>query len=124
MLTKEKKAYFEKLLSQRLGEVFEAANEIAGGMKTSAGQSPDPVDRACTEAQTSFALRVRERETVLTRKIEYALSKLEDGTFGICEECGEEISEKRLQARPVATLCIECKEKEETAERGEEGRSI
>jgi DnaK suppressor protein len=123
MMTNEKKASYEKLLRQRLGEVFEAANEIAGGMTTSADQSPDPVDRACTEAQTSFALRIREREGVLIRKIERALSKLEDGTFGSCEECGEEISERRLQARPVATLCIKCKEQEETVERIRESGS-
>jgi DnaK suppressor protein len=123
MLTKEKKAYFKKLLHQRLDEVSEAANGIAGGLTTPADQSPDPIDRASTESQTGLALRIRERERVLTRKIERALSKLEDGTFGTCEECGEEISEKRLQARPVATLCINCKEKEETVESIRELRS-
>ncbi len=59
----------------------------------------------------------------MIRKIEHAFNKLQDGTFGICEECGEEISEKRLQARPVATLCIECKEKEETVEKIRESGS-
>jgi DnaK suppressor protein len=59
----------------------------------------------------------KQRERILTRKIEHALSRLKDGTFGICKECGEEISEGRLQARPVATLCIKCKEKRETEEK-------
>ncbi len=61
-------------------------------------------------------LRIRERERVLIRKIEHALNKLEDGTFRICEECDEEISEGRLKARPVATLCINCKEQQENQE--------
>jgi len=59
----------------------------------------------------------KQRERILTRKIKHALSRLKDGTFGICKECGEEICEGRLQARPVATLCIKCKEKQETEEK-------
>ena len=117
MLTNEKKESYKKLLSQRLGEALAATKGIAVGMTDPREQSADLIDRASTEAQISFAFRVKEREGVLIRKIERALSKLEDGTFGICEECGEEISEGRLQARPVATLCIKCKEKEETVEK-------
>ena len=117
MLTNEKKESYKKLLSQRLGEVLAATKGIAVGMTDPRDQSADPIDQASTESQISFAFRIKEREGVLIRKIERALSKLEDGTFGICEECGEEISEGRLQARPVATLCIKCKEKEETVEK-------
>jgi DnaK suppressor protein len=117
MLSNEKKESYKKLLHQRLGEVLAATNGIAAGITTSADQSPDPIDRASTESQTSFAFRIKERDGVLIRKIEHALNKLEDGTFGICEECDEEISEGRLKARPVATLCIKCKEKEETVEK-------
>ena len=77
----------------------------------------DTLDRAVTEFDTSFAFRLREREGNLIRKIEDALSRLEDGTFGICEECGEEISLGRLQARPITTLCIKCKDKQEVDEK-------
>jgi DnaK suppressor protein len=117
MLTIKKKAYFKTLLSQTLDELLSERNETAGSVPDFTDQSPDPLDRASVESHTAFALRIRERKGVLIRKIEYALSKLEDGTFGICEECGEEISERRLQARPVARLCIRCKEKQETVEK-------
>lgn len=117
MMTNEKKESYKKLLRQRLVEVLAATNGIAADMTASRDQSADPIDRASTESQTSLAFRIKERERALIRKIEYALSKLEDGTFGICEECGEEISERRLQARPVASLCIKCKEKQETVEK-------
>ena len=117
VLTIEKKTYFKQLLSQKLHELLTETNETAGGMTDFGNHSPDPLDRASAESHTAFAFRIRERESVLIKKIEHALSRLEDGTFGICEECDEEISEGRLQARPVATLCIKCKEKEETAER-------
>jgi len=69
------------------------------------------------ETDTSFAFRIEERQSRLIRKIKDALMRLEDGTFGICEECGEEISDQRLEARPIATLCIKCKEKQETEEK-------
>ncbi len=113
----EKKTYFKKLLSQSLNELLTETSETAGGMMTFGNHLPDPLDRAATESSTSFAFRIKERKRILVRKIEHALSKLKDGTFGICEECGEEISEGRLEARPVATLCIKCKEKEETEEK-------
>ena len=117
MLTNEKKESYKKLLTQRLCEVLAATKGIVVGTSDPRDQSADFIDRASAESRISFAFRVKEREGVLIRKIERALSKLEDGTFGICEECGEEISEGRLQARPVATLCIKCKEKEETIEK-------
>jgi DnaK suppressor protein len=117
VLTIEKKAYLKKLLGQRLNELLTETRETARGMMNFGNQSPDYLDRASIESHTSFAFRIKGRDRILIRKIEYALSKLEDGTFGICEGCGEEISEGRLQARPVATLCIKCKEKEETEEK-------
>ncbi len=69
------------------------------------------------EADTNFSLRLREREGKLIRKIKTALEKLEEGDFGICEECGEEISEERLKVRPMAALCIKCKKKQEAIEK-------
>jgi DnaK suppressor protein len=67
------------------------------------------MDRASLEADRNFLLRVRDRERKLIQKIDEALKRIGDGTFGICEVCGEEISEERLRARPVTTLCLNCK---------------
>ncbi len=77
----------------------------------------DLTDRASFEIDRTFMLRIRDRESKLIKKIKKALERIEDSIFGICERCGEEISIKRLKARPVATLCIECKTKEEKLER-------
>jgi len=78
---------------------------------------PDEYDLASSEYHQSLALRLRDREKFLLSKIEKALAKIEDGSFGNCEECGEEISVKRLEARPVTTLCIRCKEEQEKMEK-------
>jgi DnaK suppressor protein len=79
--------------------------------------SSDPIDRASLEADRDFALRMRDRESKLIRKIKNALVRIEEGTFGICEMCGEPIAVKRLKARPVTTHCIDCKRVMETLER-------
>lgn len=117
MLTIQQKEQLQKLLSQRLDELLTEANKTANGMTDFRDQPPDPLDRAVTEFDTSFAFCLREREGNLIRKIEDALSRLEDGTFGICEDCGGEISWGRLQARPITTLCIKCKDKQEADEK-------
>jgi DnaK suppressor protein len=78
---------------------------------------PDPNDRASLESERNFELRIRDRERKLIRKMQEALGRIEDGTFGICDRCSGPISEKRLIARPVTTLCIDCKTKEEKLER-------
>ena len=76
----------------------------------------DPSDRAIVELGATFSIRMQERKRGLVRKIEQALGKIEISIYGICEECEEEISEDRLEARPVTTLCIDCKRKEEEIE--------
>ena len=78
---------------------------------------PDPADRATLESDRNFELRIRDRERKLINKIKEALERIEDGTYGICESCEEDISEERLKARPVTTLCIDCKTKQEDEER-------
>jgi len=78
---------------------------------------PDPTDRASLESERNFMLRIRDRENKLIKKVRKALNRIEKGTFGICEECGENISIKRLKARPVTTQCIDCKTKEEASEK-------
>ena len=105
------------MLTFRLNELLMEANRTLGGMSERDDRLPDPSDRATLESETSFTLRIRDRERQLIGKIKDALSRIEDGTYGICEECDEEISESRLRARPVTTQCIDCKTKEEALEK-------
>lgn len=78
---------------------------------------PDEIDQASSEYAQSMVFRLRDREKFLLKKIDRALARLEDGTFGVCERCEEPISLKRLEARPVTTLCIRCKEEQEKKEK-------
>jgi len=78
---------------------------------------PDPTDSATLESDRNFMLRIRDRERKLILKIREALQRIEDGNFGICEVCGDDIGIDRLKARPVTTQCIDCKRKQEAAER-------
>lgn len=78
---------------------------------------PDPLDRACFNSERSFQFRIRERENVLIKKIKNSFEDIRDGVYGICKNCGEEISRKRLEARPVAQYCIRCKIEMETEEK-------
>ncbi len=78
---------------------------------------PDEIDLASSEYNQSMVFRLRDREKFLLKKIDKALARIEDGSFGICERCEEEISPKRLEARPVTTLCIRCKEEQEKKEK-------
>lgn len=110
------KEYFRGLLHQKLDEALKEAKTSSGGSNNPA-QTADFIDQASIETDIALAFRIRERDSRLVRKIMDALAKLEDGTFGICEECGRQISEGRLKARPIARLCITCKEKQETDER-------
>jgi DnaK suppressor protein len=78
---------------------------------------PDPTDRASLESDRNFELRIRDRERKLISKIREALDRIEAGDFGECEDCGDQIGEARLKARPVTTLCIECKTEQERQEK-------
>jgi len=117
MLAKNDKEYFRSLLIQQLDEVLKKGEASSGGRIDSIGVAADFLDQASTETDNILSFRIRERESRLARKIIEALAKLEDGTYGVCEECGRGISEKRLRARPVARFCIQCKEKQEYEER-------
>ncbi|MDO8957564.1 MAG: RNA polymerase-binding protein DksA [Deltaproteobacteria bacterium] len=116
-MEKGRLAYFEELLTNRLEGLLNEAEKTVTGMTNDKNTFPDPTDRANLETDRNFLLRLRDRERKLILKIKEALARIEDGTFGICEECGEEISEERLKARPVTTLCIECKTKAEAEEK-------
>ncbi len=115
-MEKEKLAFFKELLNERLRELFEEAEKTVTGMTGGKDSFPDPTDRANLETDRNFELRIRDRERKLIGKIEEAIGRIENGTFGICAECGEDISEERLKARPVTTLCIDCKTKAEAEE--------
>jgi len=109
--------YFREFLQNRLEVLLDHADDTVSGMISPKGNFPDPADRASLETGRNFMLRIRDRERKLAGKIRKALSRIENDTFGICEKCGEDISFKRLEARPVTTQCIDCKTKEETVER-------
>jgi DnaK suppressor protein len=117
MLSKKKIGYFKNLLNGRLDDLLNEANKTVSGMTDQKGNMPDPADRASLESDRNFTLRIRDRERKLIGKIKEALERIEDNSYGICEECGEDISKKRLEARPVTTFCIECKKKQETEEK-------
>jgi len=117
MLTKKKRDEFKKFLNERLEELLTDANKTVSGMTDPVENFPDPTDRASMESERNFELRIRDRERKLIGKIKEALERINDGSFGICDECGEDISEQRLKARPVTTLCIDCKKKQEKDEK-------
>lgn len=108
--------YFRNLLKQRIAELrFEAGKTVE--TMDEDGNFPDPTDRASMESNRNSMLRMRDRERKLIFKIQEALQRLENGEYGVCEECGEDIAIDRLKARPVTTLCIDCKSSQEIAER-------
>ena len=109
-------AYFRKMLSQRIDELRAEAGKTVGTMDEEEN-FPDPTDRASMESNRNSMLRMRDRERKLIFKIQEALERLEAGEYGICEVCGEEIGTARLQARPVTTLCIQCKSDQEVEEK-------
>lgn len=109
--------YFKELLTNRLEELLSQVDDTVSGMTAIKENFPDPTDRASLESDRNFMLRIRDRESKLINKIKKTLSRIENGTFGMCETCGEEIVKKRLKARPVTTQCIECKTKEEASEK-------
>ncbi|MFC1821995.1 RNA polymerase-binding protein DksA [Thermodesulfobacteriota bacterium] len=117
MLTKKKLNYYSKLLNERLDELLQEANKTVTGMTGHKENMPDPADRASLESNRNFTLRIRDRERKLIGKIKEALERIDNGTYGICDECDEKISEARLKARPVTTLCIDCKKRQESEEK-------
>ena len=121
MLSKEKQEYFKELLTKRLADLLDEANKTVSGMTDLRENFPDPTDRAALEAERNLTLRIRDRERKLRNKIEEAMARLEEGNFGICEVCGEKIGFKRLEARPVTTLCINCQEEQEVDEEKHQG---
>ena len=114
----EKLELFRVMLNQKITDLLEDAGKTVSEMTSGVKENfPDPNDRASLEADRNFELRIRDRERKLIAKMQEAIRRIDDGTFGICDNCGGPISEKRLQARPVTTQCIDCKTKEEKMEK-------
>jgi DnaK suppressor protein len=111
----------KRLMKQReelLSEAEETINTKIGAEKQS---FPDPTDQAAAELDSNFQLRLRGREQKLLKKIDEAIARIDDGTYGVCETCGNTIGIKRLEARPVTTLCIESKTAQEEEEKRQTG---
>ena len=108
---------YKALLTQKINELLSEAGKTVSEMTSGKENYPDPNDRASLESDRNFELRIRDRERKLIMKMQEAIKRIDDGVFGICEVCGGPISEKRLMARPVTTLCIDCKTKQEKMEK-------
>ena len=109
--------HFRQILNSWKKDLMVEVDRTVSHMKDEAANFPDPNDRATQEEEFSLELRTRDRERKLIRKIDEALKRIEDGSYGYCLETGEEIGVKRLEARPVATLSIEAQERRERRER-------
>src|SRR5215469_4824703 len=116
-MSKEQLEHFRSILNSWKRDLMEEVDRTVSHMKDEAANFPDPNDRATQEEEFSLELRTRDRERKLIRKIDEAIKRIEDGSYGYCLETGEEIGIKRLEARPVATLSIEAQERRERRER-------
>jgi DnaK suppressor protein len=109
--------HFESILRNWKSELMKEVDRTVHHMQDDAANFPDPNDRATQESEFSLELRTRDRERRLIKKIDEALKEIESGGYGYCESCGIEIGIRRLEARPTATLCIDCKTLDEIREK-------
>ena len=116
-MNERQREYFRRKLWRWRDEILRESRETLNQLQTEREHLPDLADRASTETDRSIELRARDRQRKLISKIDAALSRIDDGTYGYCDETGEPISLKRLEARPIATLSIEAQERHERAER-------
>lgn len=116
-MEQEQLEFFKDLLQKQLDELTKSGQEVVSGMKDQENAYADLVDQASNDASQEFLFRIKDRESRLINKIKDALERIEDGSYGLCETCGEEISIGRLTARPVATHCIVCKTAAEKMEK-------
>ena len=116
-MSKEQLEHFRQILGIWKRDLMVEVDRTVSHMKDEAANFPDPNDRATQEEEFSLELRTRDRERKLIRKIDEALKRIEDGSYGYCLETGEQIGLKRLEARPVATLCLEAQERRERREK-------
>jgi len=116
-MSEKQLGHFRNILGAWKSELIVEVDRTVHHMQDEAANFPDPNDRATQESEFGLELRTRDRERKLLRKIESALSRIDDASYGYCDETGEEIGLKRLEARPVATMCVEAQERRELAER-------
>ncbi|MCP4600561.1 MAG: conjugal transfer protein TraR [Proteobacteria bacterium] len=116
MKTKDRERFKKTLLEKRERLLKNAKKTLESDMTLDAADLPDEMDLASSEYLQSFQFRLRGRERTFLSKIDKALNKIGEGSFGVCEDCNESIHPKRLEARPEATLCIKCKEEQEREE--------
>lgn len=114
--------HFRNILNSWKNELMEEVDRTVGHMKDDAANFPDPADRASQEEEFSLELRTRDRERKLIKKIDESLDMLDSGDYGYCETCGIEIGIRRLEARPTATQCIDCKSLDEIKEKQTKGK--
>jgi DnaK suppressor protein len=120
-MNENQKEHFRGILKNWRSELMEEVDRTVSHMKDEAANFPDPADRATQEEEFSLELRTRDRERKLIKKIESTLELIDQDDYGFCDACGIEIGIKRLEARPTATLCIDCKTLEEIKEKQEHG---
>lgn len=109
--------HFRKILNLWKQQLMEEVDRTVHHMQDDAGNFPDPLDRASQEEEFNLELRTRDRERKLIKKIDEALERIDSGDYGYCDECGAEIGIRRLEARPTAIQCIDCKTFEEIREK-------
>jgi len=116
-MNERQREHFEKLLLAWRRELMEEVDRTMSHLKDEAANFPDPADRASQEEEFSLELRTRDRERKLIRKIDSTLERIENDDYGFCDACGVEIGIRRLEARPTATLCVDCKTLDEIKEK-------
>ena len=117
IMTNETKETIRTLLKKKMANILGIADDTLDRLSKADGSFPDPLDRAMSESISSIELRKRDRERKLLQKITDALNRLDNNSYGICDLCGNEISEDRLIARPETSMCIDCKEEQEDIEK-------
>jgi len=116
-MNENQKEHFKAILNNWRNQLMEEVDRTVHHMQDEAANYPDPADRATQEEEFSLELRTRDRERKLIGKIDSALRRIEDGSYGYCEDTGEPIGVRRLEARPIATLSLEAQERHERIER-------
>lgn len=109
--------FFREAMQQKIADLLGDQKKTVSVMTSDNERAVDLNDQASMEAEKNYELRIRDRERRLILKMKEAIQRIDNGTYGICDDCGEEISEKRLMARPVTTQCIDCKTKQEKIEK-------
>jgi len=116
-MNKKQVEFLKAILNRQIDELMHHADHVMLEMSSHRIQESESMDRASADTDQSLKLKIRSRESLLIQKIQQALERIEIGSYGICESCGEDIAIQRLKARPVTTKCLPCKEEEERIEK-------